>query len=369
MKRLSLNAQVLGVLGSALALACSDQADPSGVETGGPAPATGGASGGSAGTSAAGIAVIPGESGSSGSAAGGTSSMGGAQGGGTAGGTAGGTTGGASAGMAGGGSSSAGAAGSAGGSASGKPPATPSAGCNMPAGQALGSWVERPKLPVNGKDRQWWVWLPPAYDASKAYPVVFTFHGCGGPDNFIPMQKTAGNDAIIIRGTGGDNGCWSYPGNGDDVKFFDAMLADAEARLCVDTSRVFSTGYSSGAWFTNTLACARGDKLRGAGSVSGGVVGNRGTCSGEFARIFIHDTDDTTNYFDKNGNQAELARIVAQNHCDAATPPVPEDPAPCARYQSCDAGNPVIMCQTMGKKHDRQDTLATTAFWKLFSSL
>lgn len=347
------------MLGCALALGCSDQVDSDATAG---AAGVGGVAGstnasGSAGT--AGLGVIPGGSG------GGATSAGAAAGGSASGGESAGAN-------AGGGQPSGGAAGSAGmaGSAggSGKPAATPSAGCNLTPGQALGSFVERAKLPVNGKDRQWWVWLPPGYDASHAYPVVFTFHGCGGPDNFIPMQKTAGNDAIIIRGTGGDNGCWSYPGSGDDVKFFDAMLAEAEAKLCVDTSRVFSTGYSSGAWFTNTLACARGDKLRGAGSVSGGVVGNRGSCSGEFARIFIHDTDDTTNYFDKNGNKAELARIVTQNHCSAA-PPVAEDPPPCARYQGCDPGYPVIMCQTMGKQHDRQDTLATSAFWKLFSSL
>ncbi len=319
---------------------------------------------GGAGATVAGAANggVAGSSGSSGSTAG-SSAAGSA---GSFGGSAGASLGGSSAGGAGGLSGSAGSAGSA-GTAS-----VPSLGCGMAAGQALNSWVEQAKLPVNGKDRQWWVWLPNNYDPQRAYPVVFTFHGCGGPTGFLPMQNVTGANAIVVRGSGGDNGgCWQYSSTSDDVKFFDAMLADVESKHCADSSRVFLTGYSSGAWFSNTLDCARGDKIRATGTVSGGVV-NRGTCTkGEYARIFVHDADDTTNYFSgpkTNGNEAELAKLVGQNHCQATTP-VPEDPAPCARYQGCDAGYPVIMCQTHGKMHDRQDQLATSAFWKLFSSL
>src|SRR4029079_15626854 len=117
------------------------------------------------------------------------------------------------------------------------------------------------------------------------------------------------------------------------------------AKRCVDTSRVFLTGYSSGAWLVNTLECVRGDKLRATGTVSGGVVGNRGTCKGKYARIFVHDADDTTNKFIEAGNLGERTRLIGQNHCMADTPPVPESPPPCARYQGCDTGYPVVMCQ------------------------
>jgi poly(3-hydroxybutyrate) depolymerase len=273
-------------------------------------------------------------------------------------------SGGAGAGGASGAGSSAGAAGSGGATTS------PSPGCGTAAAQALNSWVKRAPLRVNGKDREWWVWLPTDYDPKRAYPLVFTFHGCGGPDNFLPMQRVTGDDAILVRGTGiSSGGCWTYGPTGDDVLFFDAMLAEVGAKHCMDTSRVFATGYSSGAWLVNTLGCARGDKLRATGSVSGGVVGNRGTCKGKFARSFVHDEGDTTNKFIENGNRAERDRIIAQNHCSADVDPVPETPAPCARYQGCDDGYPVIMCLTQGKGHERQDTLATSAFWKLFSEL
>ncbi len=253
--------------------------------------------------------------------------------------------------------------------AGGAAAAVPSPGCGTAATQALGSWVEQPTLQVNNKARQWWIWLPTGYDPMRAYPVVFTLHGCGGAGNYIPMQKQTGSDAIVVRGTGADNGCWTYGGEGDDVKFFDAMLAALQTKTCMDNSRVFSMGYSSGGWMTNVLECTRGDKLRATGTLSGGVPGNVGMCKGKFARATVHDLNDPTNPFDTQGASKELNRVLAQNHCNTAMPPVMEEPAPCARYQGCDPGYPVIACRTSGEGHNRQDDLAMDAFWRLFKSL
>lgn len=251
---------------------------------------------------------------------------------------------------------------------SGQPDAPePSTGCGMPAGQALASWVEQPRLDVRDNDRQWWLWLPEGYDPNRVYPVVFTFHGCGGPGNFIPLQDATGRDAIVVRGTGETDSCWTYGADGDDVHFFDAMLADILAKRCADASRIFVAGFSSGGWLVNTLGCVRGDKIRGGGTVAGGVAINTDDCEGPYARIAIHDTDDDTNPFDSQGTEEELDRLIAANHCTETT--VAEDPAPCARYQGCDPENPVVLCMTSGKGHDRQDDLAKTAFWSFFSSL
>lgn len=282
---------------------------------------------------------------------------------------AGNSSGGMSGGMSGGSANGGGAnGGMSGGGNGGAVPMTPSPGCGMAAGQALNMWVEQPKLNVAGTDRQWWVWLPTGYDPAKAYPLVFNFHGCSSSDNIVPMNKVTADKAILVRATGiSDNVCWDAAAGGNDVKFFDQMLTDVMSKRCVDTSRVFATGYSSGSWLVNTLECERGDKLRATGTVSGGTFGDKSKCKGKYARIFIHDQDDTDNRIDQ-GNDKERDRLIAANHCMAAGP-VMEAPAPCARYQSCDAGYPVIWCQTQGKKHDRQDNLAPGAFWGLFSSL
>jgi hypothetical protein len=111
----------------------------------------------------------------------------------------------------------------------------------------------------------------------------------------------------------------------------------------------------------------RGDKIRAAGSVAGGTAGGQGSCIGQVARIFVHDLDDNENLI--SGSEEERDRLLEVNNCDAAIPPVAEDPAPCVRYQGCDPGFPVIWCATSGQGHDRQDDFAPAAFWGLFTEL
>jgi poly(3-hydroxybutyrate) depolymerase len=242
--------------------------------------------------------------------------------------------------------------------------AKPSAGCGMAAGQALKSWVAQPNMMVAGASRQWWVWLPNNYDPTKAYPTLFLFHGCGDAANVVPMQNATNDQAILVRGAGTQaNTCWDQSPDGVDVTFFDQMLAAVSAQRCVDTARVFAVGYSSGSWLVNSLDCRRADKLRGAATVSGGYESSK--CSGEIARIFIHDLNDPENNI--SGSITERTRLITANHCTMTT--TPDDPSPCVRYQGCDAAYPIDWCQTMGKLHDRQDSLAPTAFWKFFTSL
>jgi len=242
--------------------------------------------------------------------------------------------------------------------------AKPSAGCNLPAGQELKSWVPQPNMMVAGASRQWWVWLPNNYDPTKAYPTLFLFHGCSDANNVVPMQNVTNDQAILVRGAGTQPmTCWDQSPDGVDVTFFDQMLAAVSAQHCVDTARVFAVGYSSGSWLVNSLDCRRADKLRGAATVSGGYESSK--CSGEIARIFIHDSDDTDN--DISGSITERTRLIAANHCTMNT--LPDDPSPCVRYQGCDAAYPIDWCQTSGMMHGRQDSLAPGAFWKFFTGL
>ncbi|MGK4008509.1 hypothetical protein WMF31_38220 [Sorangium sp. So ce1036] len=339
-------------IAAASAAACAGDDAPS------PPGATSGAGGSAGSGSASSAGATSGHATSSGS--GGSSASSGATGGGT--GAAGGG-GGTSAAGGGGGSSVAGGAGGGGGSS-----ATPSAGCGRAASQALNEWVEQPTKSIASVERHWWVRLPENYEPTRAYPVVFMFHGCSSATNNVPMQNVTGDDAILVRGAGVSDGiCWDASSDGPDLAFFDQMLGDVLANTCADMSRVFAAGYSSGAWLINMLACKRGDRLRAAGTVAGGTPGRPSGCVGQVARIFIHDVDDTSNRIESN--HAERDRLLELNHCDAGSAPVPEDPAPCARYQGCDEGYPVIWCETSGKGHDRQDALAPGAFWSLFSEL
>jgi polyhydroxybutyrate depolymerase len=212
--------------------------------------------------------------------------------------------------------------------------------------------------------RPYSVRLPTGYDPTRAYPVLVLLHGCSSGTNNLPMERQTGADAILIRGTGSAaDTCWDSGANGQDVVFFDAMVADVKARFCTDTGRFFAVGYSSGSWLANQLGCIRADVLRGLGTVTGGNPGVR-NCTGQIAQLFVHDEDDTTNVI--SGSESARDRLLKANHCDESQMPVPEDPSPCVRYQGCDPGYPVVWCKTSGQMHNRQDSFAAPAFWKFF---
>ncbi|MGI8709771.1 MAG: alpha/beta hydrolase family esterase, partial [Acidimicrobiales bacterium] len=54
-----------------------------------------------------------------------------------------------------------------------------------------------------------------------------------------------------------------------DLVFVDAMLDQIEADQCIDTSRIYSTGLSNGAFLSSTIACAMSDRIAAVAPVSG----------------------------------------------------------------------------------------------------
>ncbi len=255
----------------------------------------------------------------------------------------------------------------------------PSKGCGMPAFAQTGKWVKQPSLDINGKKRNWHVRFPNNYDANRAYPLTFMFHGCGSKTNNSPMEKAAGNDAIHVRGESVEK-CWNDLAKGNvtnktesfDLPFIDAMLAQMQAMSCVDKNSVFGVGYSSGGWIATILACKRANVFRALGSIAGAdwVHINKldePQCSeGKVARMFISDTGDTGSNRWGNHKSAE-ARLVERNNCTVGSE-VKVDTASCVRFQGC-GDHPIQRCITSGNGHGRQDGYAPKAFWTFFSEL
>lgn len=250
---------------------------------------------------------------------------------------------------------------SSGGAGSGGSSPTGSEGCGMETGQAAGSWVASNV----SNNRKYDVRLPANYDDSRAYPVILLLHGCGDATNNVPVEREVGEDAIVIRGTGTDGTCWFAGPNGADMPYIDEIIADVQARFCVNAGQLFAVGYSSGSWLASSLSCHRGDVFRGIATVTGGEPTGISNCKGQVGRIFVHDNMDNDNRI--GGDTPSRDRMITTNKCTTTTMPV--DPSPCVEYQGCDAGYPVIWCETTGKGHSRQDELAPAAFWNFFQSL
>lgn len=150
-------------------------------------------------------------------------------------------------------------------------PATGSAGC----GSTAGAGETEETVASGATERQYIRSIPPDYDADVPMPVVLDFHGYGeGAELHLEMSNLgalgAAEGFIVITPQGlGDPPQWATELDSSDLVFVGDLLDDVEAGLCVDTDRVYSTGYSNGARLTSAIACAYGDRIAAASTVAG----------------------------------------------------------------------------------------------------
>ena len=226
-------------------------------------------------------------------------------------------------------------------------------------------------IDVSGTARTYYVQLPSGYSASKPYPLIFQFHPWGGSaDQALTMYNISKGipDAIYVTPQGlqaGSNGAGWANTNGQDIAFTKAMIADVEGKYCVDTSRLFSVGFSYGGMMSFALGCEMSDVFRAIAPMSGSLYSDTG-CKGTGPHIAMwgsHGTSDTVVPI-ADGRSAR-DKILKENHCGTDT--VAVDPSPCVKYQGCDPGYDVTWCEWDGPHGIPSfGTSAITAFFKTF---
>ncbi|MDD2931647.1 MAG: hypothetical protein PHO39_08255 [Fermentimonas sp.] len=120
-------------------------------------------------------------------------------------------------------------------------------------------------------ERKYTIDIPEDYDKNKTYRLIFAMHMMGGnmqtmvDQNFYGLKTYAekdGVDVIFVAPEGyTDRSPWRGRDNKDHI-FFADMLELFKDKLSIDTSRVFSCGFSFGAMYTYSLSLAFQDDLR-----------------------------------------------------------------------------------------------------------
>jgi polyhydroxybutyrate depolymerase len=232
----------------------------------------------------------------------------------------------------------------------------PSAGCGL-ASPMSGELT----LDIDGRAGEYAVVLPAEYDPTRAYPLAFAFHGANRTHidcwrrDCLGFAQSFASDAIVVFMRSFAAG-WNDEALEPNVTFFGRLLAKMKAEYCVDQGRVEVAGTSSGAHFSNILACRLGDQLQSTAPVAGTLI-ERDDCVGRVAALVVHGIDDTQVPF-ANG---EVARdfYAARNGCSNITvPPIADIHAQiraardqmlgmsaCVDYQDCDPGYPVRWCE------------------------
>jgi|GEM_PF-1509860 len=204
------------------------------------------------------------------------------------------------------------------------------------------------KLKVMGKTRTFVLSVPAKYNAKLPHPVIFGFPGLNatgkGARGYLRLERTPGPPIIYIYPTAvNPKKGWQMRVGGGDVEFFDAMLSYLEKNFCVNSKRVYSTGFSHGAMFTNNLTCVRIKKLRGIAPIGGsGPWYGKSCLNGALPAMVIHGNKDGIVKYPSG--QKTRDHWKTQNQCGNTTKKA--TPSPCVSYNGCK--QPLLWCPFTG---------------------
>ncbi|HVY28963.1 MAG TPA: PHB depolymerase family esterase [Polyangiaceae bacterium] len=342
----SCGAETITLASLLLSIGCSDAEPGAATSTasggqltagaGGSAPSTGGTNGGAVASAGADPVV--------GGSLGGTESSGGSSGADANGGD-----------TAGSGGNLAGNAGSGGGSTA---PA-----CTLTHAQG----VTQLTLMSGGLQRKVRLFVPKTYDGATRLPLLLNLHGSSdNADNFAKssqMEQVADNEGFVVAGLEAVAGQWNVPpadGAPDDVKYGSEAIDLVASQVCIDTARVYASGFSGGGRMSSRLGCLLPEKITAIGPVAG--VRWPAPCTGRpLPVIAIHGLGDTTNAYAGEGpehprwNESVEEAVLGWATKDGCNPKptVDDPPGPISVYSygQCQGGVSVKLMRMDGVDH------------------
>jgi hypothetical protein len=247
---------------------------------------------------------------------------------------------------------------------------TPSAGCGKARTLQNGTIT----IQSNGT-RQYILRAPDNYSNTHAYRLIVAYHWLNGSAQevanggswasetpYYGLWNLSNNSTIFVAPVGLNAG-WANT-NGQDVTLTDAILAQLEAGLCIDQSRIFATGFSYGAGMSYAIACARANVFRGVALYSGAQLSG---CSGgttPIAYFASHGVSDGT--LNISGGRTLRDHYVQVN---GVTPQNPREPAVgsgthiCTTYAGGSPSYPVTWCAFDGDHNPNPHDSGQSTSW------
>jgi poly(3-hydroxybutyrate) depolymerase len=259
-----------------------------------------------------------------------------------------------------------GGAGNGGGAGPGAGGADSSDGC----GETTWPENDRYTIDVGGSSREYILDVPADYEPSRPYRLIFGWHWRGGQASdvsggalgggpYYGLKSRSQGSAIFVSPEGLDNG-WANSGGGD-ITFLNAMLERLQGELCIDKSRIFSTGFSYGGMMSIAVGCAKGGVFRAIAPMSGAPYS--GCVDGDQPVAFLGIHGDADNVVPLSNGEQGRDEFLGRNNCGAQT--MPTQPSGCVAYQGCDPGYPVTWCEFSGGHSP--PGFSSDAVWDFFS--
>lgn len=231
---------------------------------------------------------------------------------------------------------------------------------------------------VGGKTRAM-ITVEPVTPREKL-PVVLVFHGDGGGAKgfhaAFKFEEASGDEAYLLY-LDGLGSTWDLETLDDnrDIAFARAAVDDLAARASIDRERIFATGYSSGGFLANVIACHLPGFLRGIASSAGGAPYKQKEkwpngypkCPNQrpVATLAMHGSQDFSVMTSSGRFSAQYwAYVAGCSDSEMETTGYAE----CNAYRKCQPGKPVVWCEIDGLGHWVWNRSAE-ASWTFFKRL
>ncbi len=160
-------------------------------------------------------------------------------------------------------------------------------------------------------------------------PLVVDFHGIGegailhaATTGFGTLGQRDGFVAVFPEGSGTPVG-WDttdQAGTNPDLEFVNALLRQVEATECIDTSRVYASGFSLGSFMVSLLACTMSNRFAAIGAVSGLQMPRPCHTTRRVPIITFHGTADPILFFNGGVGTGLLQRLFGGSASSTSGP-------------------------------------------------
>ncbi len=133
--------------------------------------------------------------------------------------------------------------------------------------------------------RSYILYIPLGYTGASSIPLLLNFHGFTNTaqdqldwSDFRPIADTAQFIVVHPQGllfngnTHWNVGGWTLGSTANDIGFTLALIDSLSSQYNIDSSRIYSTGFSNGGFFSFELACQVGEKIAAIASVGGSMT-------------------------------------------------------------------------------------------------
>ncbi len=207
---------------------------------------------------------------------------------------------------------------------------------------------------INGIQRSIITDIGKNYTQSQPTKLIIAFHWRTNPNTLVrtyyKVDRASDGNIIMVYPlwlpeewpTRSRQNPWDKPNSIRDYALFDKIVQEFSEEYCINKDEIYVVWHSLGGWFTNTLWCARGNIIRGIGSV-GWSITSRTTCTWPTSAIIMHHPEDNLASF--AWGEAARNALLTQNQCDISqTEPTWPEWGNCVTYTSCIEGSSVVRC-------------------------